>query len=290
MIIVKIQGGLGNQLFQYAVARHLAKIHDTSVLLDLSLYQTYTLHAYSLSPFNIHENIATPDEIDSITSSLPKFVRNLSRKLKISRFNENSRHIHEKYFHFDPDILLLPDNVYLDGYWQSEKYFIGISDIIRSEFTLKRSQSGADKEISERIRSCNSVCVHVRRGSYTRPPYNSVHGTCSIQYYQDAMKFLAHRTDDPHFFIFSDDPVWTQENLVTEYNVTYVTHNDATHDSEDLRLMSQCQHHIIANSTFSWWSAWLSENKEKCVIAPQQWFRNEDRNTSDIYLDSWYKF
>lgn len=289
MIIVKLKGGLGNQLFQYAVARHLAEIHNTSVKLDISLFKTYKLHAYSLSPFNIQEKIASQKEIEKNFYNIPEFIIKIMQKIGKIQYLTNSNYICEKFFNYDSDILSLPDNVYLDGYWQSEKYFTAISEIIRSEYSVKQSQFGVDKQVAEKIKSCDSVCVHVRRGSYTMPPYNSVHGTCPINYYHDAIRYISNKLQNPHFFIFSDDPNWTGENLKINHDVTFVNHNDASKDYEDLRLMSQCKHHIIANSTYSWWSAWLCENSEKIVIAPKKWFNSGDRDIRDLFPESWIK-
>lgn len=291
MIIVKLKGGLGNQLFQYAAGRHLAEIHKTILKIDISDFATYKVHAYSLSPFNIQENFASPEEtmpqpvqkikiidrvIDLILGKSPKSIR-------------TTTYIREKYFRFDADILNLPDDVYLDGYWQSEKYFTGIAGIISKEFSVKAPQVERNKDIAELIGSCDSVSLHIRRGTYLQPPYNSFHGICSLGYYYRCIDYLAPKLKNPHYFIFSDDPDWVSKNLQINYPVTFIDHNGAARDFEDLRLMTQCNHHVIANSTFSWWGAWLSKNPGKIVLSPKPWFRDPQVDTSDLIPDNWIK-
>jgi hypothetical protein len=288
MIIVKLKGGLGNQFFQYAVARQLAEIHNAKVKIDVSFFETYDLHAYSIAPFNIQENIALTHEVAALRVQKRRFLSRAVNRLLRKSPGPSPSYIREKHFHFDPDILKLPDNVYLDGYWQSEKYFKGISRIIRQEFRVKTPQANKDKEIAEcGIAHSESVSLHIRRGSYVLPPYNSYHGTCPLEYYLGSVEYIAQRVREPHFFVFSDDPTWARDHLSLAHPITLVEHNGADKDFQDLRLMSQCKHHIIANSTFSWWGAWLSENPQKIVIAPRKWFNEAPLDTRDLIPSSW---
>jgi len=290
MIIVKLKGGLGNQFFQYAVARHLAEIHRTVLKMDISFFKTYELHTYSIWPFNIQENFASPEEVAALMFRRQGIAERIIRRVLHKSPKPAPTYIREKeLFHFDPDILNLPDGVYLDGSWQSEKYFADIAGIIRRKFTVKTPQAGKDKELAERIASCESVSLHIRRGDYLLPPYNSVHGTCSSDYYFRCVECLTQTIKHPHFFIFSDEPEWTRDNLKLSYPSTLVDHNGADKDYEDLRLMSQCKGHIIANSTFSWWGAWLNQNPEKIVLAPKRWFKSDDYNPKDLIPDEWIK-
>ena len=290
MIIVRLKGGLGNQLFQYAVGRHLAEIRQVVLKIDISFFETYTLHTYSMWPFDIQENFATREEVMELAtpkeSILDRFIgRVIPRPPKPA-----PTFIQEKYFHFDPNILSLPDNVYLDGHWQSEKYFANIKEIIRREFTVKTPQTGKDKELSELIGSSESVSLHIRRGSYVfLPEANQTHGTCSMNYYYRCVDHLIKSIKNPHFFVFSDEPDWARDNLKLAYPTTFVEHNSADKDYEDLRLMSQCKHHIIANSTFSWWGAWLSKNPGKIVLAPKKWFNKSKSDIKDLIPNSWYR-
>ena len=287
MIVVKLKGGLGNQLFQYAVGRHLAEIHRTVLKMDISFFDTYELHAYSIGPFNIQENFASAKEIRQLTFEkqgiLDRIVRRALRKTK----ERAPTYVEERMFRFDPEILNLPDGVYLNGYWQSEKFFADIAGIIRQEFVVKIPPGGKNKEFAETIASCESVSLHIRRGSYLIYPYNQVHGTCSLDYYFRCVGCIAKAVKNPHFFIFSDDPGWVRDNLKLPYPTTLVDHNGADKDYEDLRLMTQCKCHIIANSTFSWWGAWLSQRGGKMVFAPQQWFAKSGTNTEDLIPTGW---
>ena len=270
MIIVRLKGGLGNQFFQYALGRTLAEMCKAELKMDITLFETYKLHAYSMMPFNIQKNFASSDEVRALTDRKLGITESLIRRVLRAPAKPAPAYIAEKYFHFDPDILDLKDGVYLDGYWQSEKYFVDLAGIIRQEFTVITQQTGKDKELAERMASCESVSLHIRRGSYTFPPYNSVHGTCSLDYYFGCVENLTRIIKHPHFFIFSDEPEWAHDNLKISYPTTVVDYNGADKDYEDLRLISQCKHHIIANSTFSWWGAWLCENTHKMVLAPKK--------------------
>lgn len=282
-------GGLGNQLFQYAVARHLAELHRTALKIDISLYKSYELHAYSIWPFNIQENFASSEEVMALTVRRQGIAKRVIRCVVRKPPELFPTYVSEKHFHFDPDILRLPDNVYLDGYWQSEKYFVDIAEIIRNEFTVKTSQDGKDKELAELIRRSESTSLHIRRGSYLLPEYNATHGTSSLEYYFRCVECLTQTVRKPHFYVFSDDPSWVRDHLDLPYPTTFVDHNKADRDYEDLRLMSQCKHHIIANSTFSWWGAWLCNNPDKMVFAPEKWFNAPAADTKDLIPGDWYK-
>ncbi|MCP4397499.1 MAG: alpha-1,2-fucosyltransferase [bacterium] len=292
MIIVKLIGGLGNQLFQYAVARHLAEIHDTELKLDISGFETYTLHKYSLWALNVHEKFATPNEIKSLKIlGYPIIKRIIRRALHKSAVSAPSYIMESREFCFAPDILHLPDNVYLDGNWQSWKYFINIGDLIREEFTVKTTQQGKDKELADYISSCHSVSVHIRRKDYVSDPQAyQLLGTCSLNYYDKSVRQLTESVANPHFFVFSDDPEWACDNLKLEHPTTFVSHNGPDKNYEDFRLMSQCHHHIVANSTFSWWSAWLGQCPNKLVFVPSQWFRSDyDTTFNDLFPEGWIK-
>ena len=278
MIIVQLVGGLGNQLFQYVAARRLAHVHNTVLKLDISAFEKYTLHAYHLNYFNIIENIATANEIETIKGNNDIACNCLGRVIR------------EQSFNFDPGILYLPDNVYLQGYWQSEKYFADIKHIIIKEFTVKYALDARNKEIADSINNCSSVSLHIRRGDYASNPHtNSVHGICSLEYYQRCIAEMVEAVSEPHFFVFSDDPEWVMENIKLEYPMTLIDHNGPERDYEDLRLMSMCKHNITANSTFSWWAAWLNPNPKKMIFVPERWFQNEKTDTSDLIPDNWQK-
>ena len=169
----------------------------------------------------------------------------------------------------------MPDSSYLDGYFQSFKYFELIADQIRNELSPVTDYGKLDLEVKSKIESVESVSIHVRRGDYvTSKASMKTLGVCDLDYYDRAINEIVRRLGDPHFFIFSDDPEWSKENLKVPGSVTYVSHNSGPTAFQDIRLMSICNHHIIANSTFSWWGAWLNSSKEKIVITPKKWFSN----------------
>jgi hypothetical protein len=258
--------------------------------MDISVFQTYNLRTYALGAFNILEYFATPEDVKALTLQKQGFVERVLKKVIHRPSKPTTKYITEKYFHFDPDILNLTEGVYLDGYWQSEKYFMDIAEIIRQEFTVKSSQTGKNRELSEKIAACESVSLHVRRGDYvTNPHTNKVHGICGLDYYYRAIEHLTKILKNPFFFIFTDDPEWVHENLNFPSQAIIVNHNGITKDYEDLRLMTQCKHSIIANSSFSWWGAWLNPNRHKIIIAPQKWFADDSFNTKDLIPTTWVK-
>jgi hypothetical protein len=271
MITTKIIGGLGNQMFQYAIARALAEKNKDIVLLDISSFETYKLHKYCLPFFNITGKPVPKKGFSRIGARLRSFF--------------NSNIIVEKSFTFEPNILKLRGSVYLDGYWQTEKYFKDISDIIRQEFTLKTEFSIEEKEITKQIKNTNAVSLHIRRGDYvTSKVANDVLGVCPMDYYQKAMKIVSDKFINPTFFVFSDDIEWAKENLNFGYKMVFVEGNK---NYEDMRLMNLCKHNIIANSSFSWWGAWLNNNPGKIVIAPKKWFNDVTYDIKDLIPESW---
>jgi hypothetical protein len=268
MVIVKLIGGLGNQLFQYAVGRQLAEVHKTELLLDVTEFETYDLHKYALFGLRLKENFASKKQIED----LPIYK--------------------EKHFHYNPDFRNIPNDVILKGYWQTEKYFIDIEAIIREECSLKKAAEGKDKEVLQKIEVMNSISLHIRRGDYVTNTYESqILVSKDLEYYNRCVEYIVERLPDCHFFIFSDDSVWVKENLSLKYPATFVDHNDASTNYEDLRLMSFCKHNIICNSSFSWWGAWLNNNPEKIVCAPKKWFSDETKyiDSKDLVPERWIK-
>jgi Glycosyl transferase family 11 len=279
MIIVNIYGGLGNQLFQYAAGRQLAEKNHTRLKLDIENYKRDNRRSYSLHHFNIQEKFCTPFD--------KKIINGKERVRKFLNKKESPAIYTEQNLSFDKKVLELGNNTYLDGYWQSEKYFNGIEKIIRTEYRMKEPLSGINKMFADKIESLNAVSIHVRRGDYVKDKNaNAGHGVCGLDYYQQAIAYLTGTLAHPYFFIFSDDMEWTRTNLSTgSHPVEYIDHNAAA-DYEDLRLMSLCKHHIIANSSFSWWGAWLNESVGKKIIAPKKWFRAPVTN-DDLIPEGW---
>lgn len=291
MIIVKLIGGLGNQMFQYAAGRCLAHKYRTELKLDIRDFKNYTLRNYDLNGFSIIENFATSSELSRILFPSDRCdVKFFKRVIwSVSRIRP-VEYIKETEYSFQQNFFKLPDNIYLDGYWQSEKYFLDIENIIRNEFSVVNPLTSTSQDLAERIRNCEAVSLHVRRGDYVSDPKtNSVHGVCGVDYYSNAINMIRERIENPCFFIFSDDSEWARSNIKPDAPTTYVKHNDYSRDYEDMCLMSMCKHNIIANSSFSWWGAWLNENPEKIVIAPKKWFNSKNMDTQDLLPDKWHK-
>lgn len=283
MIITKLIGGLGNQMFQYAAGRRTAIANNTELKLDITGYDHQvgiTKRNYQLNIFNIDEQFASQKEITACKKPVSFLTRMFTRHA--------SSYVKEQHFHFDPEILSLSDNTYIEGYWGSEKYFLDVADIIRRDFTLKNKPSNANIAMLKRISTCNSVSIHVRRSDYVNDKKtHDFHGVCGLDYYKKAISLIVKQTSNPHFFIFSDDPDWCRKNLQLRYPTDYMTHNLGKKDYEDMRLMSACKHNIIANSTFSWWGAWLNQHANKIIITPKKWFNDTSINTEDLIPKLW---
>jgi hypothetical protein len=294
MIIVKLMGGIGNQMFQYATARRLAHVRGAALKLDLGWFENCIAdspRAYELHLFRIKELIASVEEIRGVKNAGEKgAVCGLMRFLGVGDRCVTNGVVVERHFHFDPEVLRLPDNVYLDGYWQSEKYFADVADVVRSELTVAIEPDDKNRQMSEMIRKSEAVSLHIRRGDYvSNPVMNRFHGLCSLEYYQKGMEMVFSKTKNAHFFVFSDDPAWAKENVNSDHPLTFIDFNGAERAYEDLRLMSLCKHHVIANSSFSWWGAWLSRNPSKVVVAPAKWFSNPNINTDDLIPQGWVR-
>jgi hypothetical protein len=292
MIIVRLIGGLGNQLFQYAAARRLARHRGVRLKLDLSWYRNNQVRSYRLHAFNIRAQIAGPQELAAVRPVPQRSTREKLHWLRqIVRRYRYWTILHEESLRpLDPAVRNVRGKVYLDGYWQTAKYFCDIAPIIQREYTLKYALSNYAQEMTRWIAASDSVGVHIRRGDYVADPVtNAYHGVCSLEYYHSCMHRLAEATGRPHFFVFSDDIDWAAEHLKPVYPLTFVSGAGQTVDYEDLWLMSQCRHQIIANSSFSWWAAWLNSNPEKLVCAPRRWLRAQHRDTRDVVPEEWIR-
>lgn len=293
MIIARLVGGLGNQLFQYAAGRRLAEKTGGRLMLDVSWFSEIppgdTLRSYSLDAFCIEAAFASKKDVARFSGSLGERILGRFPRLAKTDFVYRRRlKVVERKSQFDPVILSLPNQRYLVGYWQSEKYFADIEPVLRRELCFRDLPDGAAARLAERIGRCEAVSVHVRRGDYVSSLKTAkFHGVCSIDYYRQAMETMVERIPGAHFFVFSDDPGWARANLWTPTCVTSVEPAGPGRDYDHLHLMSLCKHHIIANSSFSWWGAWLSNNPGKSVIAPRQWFGDSTMITDDLLPEAW---
>ncbi len=289
MVVVQLRGGMGNQLFQYALGRRLAIERNVPLKLDTSRLDRDPQRRFSLDCFSFDADIATSDDIQCTKGGdgiQGKLTRGLDRLKPCYR-----RHwVREQNLSFDSNVQNVPKSVYLQGYWQSERYFDVYAEVIRRDLQFREPPSSINSALAEEILQCDSVSVHIRRGDYVgNTKTNRMHGVCSEEYYRKAVDAIAAQFTSPHLYVFSDDIPWVREHLSTAHDMTYVDHNGLKNDYEDLRLMSLCRHHIIANSTFSWWGAWLNKNPSKIVIAPNKWYRSSEYESIDIVPDSWLR-
>jgi hypothetical protein len=291
MIIPQIIGGLGNQMFQYAMARKISLEKGYVLKLDVSKFKNYSLHhGYELNRiFPINTEAATDQNLRDILGwqSSPLGQRIVLRKslswLRCKNF------IIEHSFAYTEAIANALESSYFVGYWQSERYFLSSAPTIRSDFSFKLPLSEENATMKHLIDSCNAVSLHVRRGDYVGNKNTlAIHGVCENQYYFKALEYIKSRVHNPKLFVFSDDLNWVKNNISTDIPMHYVECNTGAESYNDMRLMSMCKHHIIANSSFSWWGAWLNPLSTKIVIAPNKWFR-VPIDTRDLIPNSWIR-
>jgi len=291
MIIVNVIGGLGNQMFQYAAGRALALARGETLYLDAAgLGGDSGRHFDLLRIFSCVAEIASPGLVRHVLGwqAMPVVKRILARA-EFAAVRARS-YVVEPHFHYWPGIRDVPPTVYLHGYWQSEKYFSDAIARLRVEFSFTQPLSEANAALAERINCCAAVSLHVRRGDYvSNPMMRAVHGVCSVDYYRSAVRLIAERIDAPEFFVFSDDIAWVRQNLDIGFPCNYIGHNRGKESHNDMRLMSLCRHHIIANSSFSWWGAWLAASTSGIVIAPKHWFQDAPHDTSDLIRERWIR-
>ncbi len=292
MIVVKLMGGLGNQMFQYAFGKSLALKNqvvlklDVSALDDRTISGEYTIRNYALQNFNITAAIASQEEARLFNKS--KIGKLLDLLSCFVPFKSKNCYLREPSFSFFENALNAPSNTYIDGYWQSEKYFNSIRKQLMDDLIPSNSLSPQSVFIADKIKNSESVSIHVRRGDYLSiPENNNLYESCSESYYYEAIKVIVSKFPNATFYVFSDEPEWFKRNIKIDHPVDFVTHNQGENSYEDLILMSYCKHNIIANSSFSWWGAWLNENTNKMVVAPKKWFKDKSKNTTDLIPHQW---
>jgi hypothetical protein len=290
MIIANLIGGLGNQMFQYAAGRALARARGQPLRLDISGFDGYGLHqGFELQRiFNCEAKIASDEEVRTILGWRAASImrRILARPGCIALHGKML--VLEPHFHYWPGIRDVPATVYLQGYWQSEKYFADATDVLRADFVFRQPMSEVNAAWAERIDRCMAVSLHVRRGDYVSDPRTrAILGSCSPDYYRSAVRYVSERADTPEFFVFSDDIAWVRDNIDFGFPCHYIDHNRGMESYNDMRLMSLCRHHIIANSSFSWWGAWLNARADKIVVAPARWFAGDARRADDLIPQEW---
>ena len=294
MIITEILGGLGNQLFEYAHARSLSIKLEQELYFDLSFFDRYhRKDVYRLDRFNTNVNNASEEDINRLKRKYrtPDIFRKVINKLGGSPYSNSKYHFdNERIDKTSIKVLKQYKDLYISGYFANQKYFMVIEDIIRKEFTLKEPLNIENQKMFDLINSTPSVSLHIRRGDYVG---NGFFAEIPLSYYHDAVTIIEKKYPKSTYYIFSDDLQWVKENLTLNVNTIYVDINDSSTDYMELMLMAACKHNIIANSTFSWWGAWLNSNSEKIVIAPKIWFNNKEAqakyNNGKLVPVNWIK-
>lgn len=287
MIIALLKGGLGNQLYQYASARALAEKNKTSIWLDLSFLNKET-PSITKRNFELHHfSLIESKDVKVINNNDLKLPKKIIQKVAVKALKKAILEYVEDDNHFNANFFKSNRSVAIDGYFQSYKYFDFIRHQLFYDFQLVEPLDERNLEALVSILSCNSVCIHVRRGDYVSlQAANEFHGLCDFNYYREAITIIHSRIENPHFYIFSDDIPWCRSHF-DEANISFIDANNSDNAHLDLNLMKNCKHFIIANSSFSWWGAWLAENKNKIVIAPKKWFAEEDSNIEDRIPPEW---
>lgn len=281
MVVVKVSGGLGNQLFQYALGRAVANKYNVPLKLDINSYENYKLHnGYRLDQFNINADIASEEEISHLKGS----INIISKIMKRLNFFQNNTYYREKERTIYDANVFMKMPLYLDGYWQNEQYFSEIRAVLLNELWPRDPLSSNAQAIQLSIQQSNAVSIHVRRGDYLNHPEI---GVLDVDYYKRAVDYIKEKIETPVFFVFSNDVEWCKDNFSFINSPVFI--EDTQTEIDDLMLMSQCQHNIVANSSFSWWAGWLNKNPKKNVIAPKKW-RLDDPENYKYLPNSWIVF
>jgi hypothetical protein len=283
-IVVELLGRMGNQMFQYATARAAALRCGAKVIFDpRSLHRLN--HPYDMGHFDIKARVGGSKEL------CPTKDRWLKRLAWRTLSKIEGRFIRERHNRFDPRVLTAKPATELRGYWQSEKYFADFADQIRQDFAITVPPTAANADMMRRIEGSLSVSVHVRRGDYvTSDKARGIYAVCGMDYYSRAAQHMLEALgEDPVFYVFSDDPEWARSNLELPGEMIVVDINGAETAYEDLRLMASCRHNIIANSTFSWWGAWLNPSTDKIVVGPKTWYLHPSLSNEYITPNNWRK-
>lgn len=283
MIVVRVEGGLGNQLFQAAFGLQLANQHQTELVLDLSSYADRPAHGYLLSHFNVQARPLRPDEV----SYLPRRYQNQP----ISAWPDwlvatRLKRVREKPFGFSEHYLRSPDNSYLVGYWQSERFFSQIASEVRNQYRLRDGLSDTGRRLWDRLVVPGSMALHIRRGDYlTNSAAAAIYRNLSLDYYRRAVLSRLTERTGVEVTVFSNDIAWCQGQLNLPCPTHFVTESAGPH--EELISMSAAEAIVIANSTFSWWAAWLSSREEPRIFAPRKWFHPGTLNDRNLACPGW---
>jgi hypothetical protein len=288
-IVVQLAGGLGNQMFQYALGRKLQLRHGATLRFDLDWFRRYNSRSLDLYGYRLELCPAPRREVLRLRAYKGTLPDRVLRRLIGLELPGPSSYVRERQFTFDPSILTRRDDLYLSGYWQSPLYFNDIANTLRREF-VPRECPDELVTFSKRVAAISSVSVHVRRGDYVSDQRASQrHGICDLDYYREASQLIADRVANPEFFVFSDDPRWARTQLRLGFTATYASSERPRPSTVEMAAMRACRHHIIANSTFSWWAAWLCSYPGKVIVAPRRWFGDDGDSTKDLIPSEWLR-
>jgi hypothetical protein len=270
-------------MFQYAAAKSLStRLNKPFKLETITSLQKDKGRTLALQDLETHFELATKKEVGEF-AYFPSLYRH-----PVGLFKRGKNVYREKQFHFDPGFFSLKDPVFIDGYWQSPLYFKDIEETIRLDFTPKPELIKNVIDIAKEMQSKPSVAVHIRRGDFLKRKIKAYHGVMSAFYFEKAIGIIKERIPSAYLYFFSDDINWVKQNLVVNKNAEFVS--AYTHSAiEDFYLMSQCRHNVIANSSFSWWAAWLNANPDKIVVGPLKWFSSGGINTTDLMPNTWLR-
>jgi hypothetical protein len=294
MICIQLSGGLGNQMFQYACGRSLAYHHQTELVFDISrLNKNHggsTIRQYALDIFNIQGKEISEAGLGKSKPLIYRILNTLSIKIRGKGIQTPAYFIENK-FSYNAGIEKISGNCFLSGYWQSPYYFQSIEYLIRQEFTFPNKLNRENSDWLNEIHNANSVSLHIRRTDFVNNISHDIHGFCSMDYYREAINIICSKVNDPVFFIFSDDIEWAKQNLKVTHPCSFISGNKGSKSYIDMQMMSACKHNVIANSSFSWWGAWLNSNADKFVIAPKKWFSDNKMNeqTGDLIPEGWIR-
>ena len=296
MIVVRLKGGLGNQMFQYAAGRELQRRNGGELALDLTLlldryprknvvFRDYNLDIFPIQPrFTLLSHLARHLPVPLL------YMRGASALTRLQDWVGSQRYI-SVYVGFYAEVMEARGNIYLDGYWQSPKYFEGSEDVLRREFVVKQPLSPQGEQVAARMAATDSICVNVRRTDYVTVQSSiDVHGFVGKEYYERGIAAIAPRLANPHIFLTSDDVPWCKENLRFDYPTTVLGQEYKGYKfGEELTLMARCKHFLIPNSSFAWWAAWLGSSQDKIVVCPKHWFRESKIDSSDLVPPQWIR-
>lgn len=290
MVIVRLRGGFGNQLFQYATGVSLANTLGVELKIDTYTYQQdthgdFTKRKLELGKFNINFTEATRKEIKNFTGK-NIFSRFFHKK---TNYRFNSKVYSQPKYAFSESFLKLSEPIYISGYWQSERFFEKHKSQIKELYTPSQPINNINNSFVNDMQKSNSVSIHIRKGDYEKNPnYSGFFGVLEKSYYLKAIKHIESKTEHPVYYFFSDSPEWCKKEFGHLKNANFIDHNSGSDSYWDLILMTKCKHNIIANSSFSWWGAWLNDHVNKIVIAPKKWFNQTKYTGKDPSYHSRY--